>query len=138
MNTSLLPVYEVNMLVCGMNARMHVRASSRADAIALAHEYMVSAGMDPRRTNLDVASASEINIIDVEAVAANENRVSAKHHAPTVVDYNIDTGLFDVKCGGEFIECFANRREAEGFALEHDQLDLSQTPDQAGKLDGRA
>lgn len=142
MSRAVLSLYEVTMPICGMTARIPVRADSEAEALQAAKRYLISSGMDEKRVDTQCAVVSEIRIPGDTAEAAQamivaENLIAAASDPLTTVDYDESTGRFVVRCGGEFIECFSTRREAESFALQHDQLASGGTLTGAGGADGK-
>ncbi len=142
MTAAILSLYEVRMPICGMSARIPVRADSEADALEVAKRYLIESGMDETRIATDCAVVSHLHVPpeqenSVQAIIAAQNLLAAESHPLTTVDYDESTGRFAVKCGGEFIDCFSTRREAEAFASEHDQLATGGTLTSAGGADGK-
>lgn len=142
MNRAILSLFEVKMPICGMSARIPVRADSEAEALEAAKRYLIESGMDEQRVNIDCAVVSHLRVPleqenSVQAIIAAQNLLAAESHPLTTVDYDESTGRFAVRCGGEFIECFSTRREAEAFAREHDQLATGGTLTGAGGVDGK-
>ena len=127
MTAAILSLYEVRMPICGMSARIPVRADSEAEALEVAKRYLIESGMDETRIATDCAVVSHLRVPtehenSVQAFIVAQNIIAAESQPITTVDYDESTGRFVVKCGDEYIECFSTRREAESFALEHDQL----------------
>lgn len=112
----------VYLAMCGMACRLYVRAATEARAIKVAENYLLSSGMAKIdvATSISSAYAQKITIVEdvLDAVAAQNHFAADK----TTVDYCENTGKFTVNHGGEVMDWFPTRKEAEAFAMQHDKL----------------